>query len=297
MIINITEVCRLRCVGCYAPKLAKSMTMEQFRRIIHSLPKGVETITLSGGEPLLHPLLFDFVDFCNENNIRPRIVTSGFEDTDYTLLKDKVDLITVTIKSPNDKEDSEWKLGRPDGETYIKAIETLERLKFLEIPRAINWVADKKNKKSWLAMVRLAQEYDAYLQVIRFIPYQMPLIKYDLSNNEWERLCKTLDGCNNVHIAFPSKVSYQVCTAGLTRMNVHANGDVTPCIYSNEVVGNIFEESYSKIEKKLEKWRVKYKYNEDSLICKILIKIAGNPGLCPKRKGCIAYQNEGRWLY
>ena len=42
---------------------------------------GIEEISISGGEPFLHPDLFEMIKFCKDNEIRTVIFTSGIKRT------------------------------------------------------------------------------------------------------------------------------------------------------------------------------------------------------------------------
>ncbi len=84
--IEVTGACNLRCRMClvsYRPalhRIAGSMRLEQFRRIVDALPE-LETITLQGlGEPLLAPDLLAMVEHATARGLRV-----GF-NTNATLL-------------------------------------------------------------------------------------------------------------------------------------------------------------------------------------------------------------------
>ena len=40
---------------------------------------GIEELSISGGEPFLHPNLFEMVEFCKDKGIRTVIFTSGIK--------------------------------------------------------------------------------------------------------------------------------------------------------------------------------------------------------------------------
>jgi radical SAM protein with 4Fe4S-binding SPASM domain len=84
--IEVTGACNLRCRMClvsYRPALhrvAGSMTLEAFKRIVDALPD-LETITLQGlGEPLLAPDLLGMIEHASARGVR-----AGF-NTNATLL-------------------------------------------------------------------------------------------------------------------------------------------------------------------------------------------------------------------
>ena len=68
--INITNACNRDCPFCCmysSSKNSQFMTMEQFKSIINNTDEKIE-LQLEGGEPVIHPLFYDFVRYAFENN-------------------------------------------------------------------------------------------------------------------------------------------------------------------------------------------------------------------------------------
>lgn len=64
LVVNPTMHCNLRCEGCYAFQYARGAHMEPelFRKVMREARElGVRFITLSGGEPFVHPKLLDLI--------------------------------------------------------------------------------------------------------------------------------------------------------------------------------------------------------------------------------------------
>jgi len=101
-------------------------------------------------------------------------------------------------------------------------------------------------------------KFGVEIHLIRYLPFSFQARQFALNDDEWEALCKKVRNNKQIRISFLSKYSYKVCVAGLSRMNIKTDGSVTPCIYVNEVVGNILEEPYDEIERKLKEWRMRY---------------------------------------
>lgn len=64
--INITNNCNMNCVHCYVGEQPlNQMSLEQGMSYIQELQKlGVFKVSLTGGEPLLHPNFMDFIQKC-----------------------------------------------------------------------------------------------------------------------------------------------------------------------------------------------------------------------------------------
>lgn len=282
VIISITESCNLNCPGCYRDKPGTVMAFDDYKTIINKLPPSeIKTITLSGGEPFLHPDLEKIVKYTAKKILKPRIVTSGVIRFPLKKIAPYIELITVTIKYPEPKIDDLWK-GLP--KAHKKALRFINAAKKANIPLNFNWIADSQNYRYLLKMQRFAQEHEAMLQLVRYIPFSKDSLIYHLKYYIWDALCKEATKYDNIHIAFPSAYSYQDCPAGINRMSITASGNVSGCIYatSNEdFVGNILSEPYHIIAQKLEAWRLNY---------------MGTKGCIPFIKLCKKWQAEG-WRF
>ena len=68
MSIELTSNCNLRCVYCYrdaGPGGGAHLPIQQLLPILEALAQhGVQIVELTGGEPLLHPDVFEILDFC-----------------------------------------------------------------------------------------------------------------------------------------------------------------------------------------------------------------------------------------
>lgn len=79
--MGITNRCNLRCRGCYAQRVdepVKDMSLDLAKAIIDRLSDlEVFTIALGGGEPFLHPQLFDIATYSRQAGIVPNVTTNG----------------------------------------------------------------------------------------------------------------------------------------------------------------------------------------------------------------------------
>lgn len=81
--IFITNRCNLNCDGCFARNIMgdrkQDMDMREYMEIIIDfMRKGGKQINLLGGEPLLHPLLRDFISVNNNFGLKTTIYTNGY---------------------------------------------------------------------------------------------------------------------------------------------------------------------------------------------------------------------------
>ena len=81
---EVIQACPNKCKFCSSNSSQDKqtiITLEQFKRTVNYFINqgGIEEISISGGEPFLHPDLFEMVKFCKDNKIRTVIFTSGIK--------------------------------------------------------------------------------------------------------------------------------------------------------------------------------------------------------------------------
>lgn len=78
--IELTHRCPLKCKHCFLDAGVGEMMDDILLKHIcqEAVELGVDSIQLTGGEPLLHPQLFNTIDYLLHNNIEVFLFTSGF---------------------------------------------------------------------------------------------------------------------------------------------------------------------------------------------------------------------------
>ncbi|MEW5758320.1 MAG: radical SAM protein [Candidatus Omnitrophota bacterium] len=83
--VFINNKCNLKCDFCYFPwekMCERDMNIEEFKKFLeYDIFKNVIRVSLTGGEPLLHPQFFEFARLASQKGIAVSLVTNG------TLLK------------------------------------------------------------------------------------------------------------------------------------------------------------------------------------------------------------------
>lgn len=101
--LNITNRCNLNCDFCYVEKGEEILEVEDIKSIISQ--KEIDIVTLTGGEPLLHPEIFDILSLFYSNNIDINIITNGvLLNPDFMeKIEEFSPELHVSYNSPNNK--------------------------------------------------------------------------------------------------------------------------------------------------------------------------------------------------
>ena len=157
---EIIQTCPNKCKFCSSNSSKDKKTIipiEHFKRAVtHFINQGgIGEISISGGEPFLHPDLFEMVKFCRDNGLRTVIFTSGIKRNSaiptevIEYIKDKCnhDLQEIELNEPwNErlKRNVQAYYGRMlnPGEFTSITRQELERLKNLDVNKIVfDWQA------------------------------------------------------------------------------------------------------------------------------------------------------------
>jgi organic radical activating enzyme len=80
--VEVTDKCNMTCEGCYRNVIEIHKEHKSFENIKEEVlfmqkERNASEISISGGEPLLHPDILDIVSFISKQNLRAKIFTNG----------------------------------------------------------------------------------------------------------------------------------------------------------------------------------------------------------------------------
>lgn len=112
----ITDICNLGCREChYAHSDQPGFSLNQighmqpriFRKFIDEIP-GNPIVSFTGGEPLLHPQVIDFISYAKQKGRFCTLVTNGWclESKADQLCEAGLDLLTVSVDGPKETHNS-----------------------------------------------------------------------------------------------------------------------------------------------------------------------------------------------
>lgn len=165
----LTKGCNLRCRHCWiAPRFmgdeASSPTLDLglFRSILtQAKPLGLNSVKLTGGEPLIHPHILDILDTIREEGVRLVIETNGTRCTPEVVDKIKAcanPFVSVSLDGA-DRETHDWVRGVRG--CFDASVEGIRRLADAGLNPQVIMSIMRRNCDQVEAVVRLAESLGA----------------------------------------------------------------------------------------------------------------------------------------
>lgn len=146
---EITNKCNLRCLHCYndaGPQKTKFFSWEEIECIIDKLDRiNVGRVSLSGGEPFMHPNFFDIINLLKERGIAWGLFSNGViidEPIVKTLVDQGIRKIITSIDGST-AESHDFLRGVPG--SFEKTINAIKILKEYNVPIEARCALHKKN--------------------------------------------------------------------------------------------------------------------------------------------------------
>src|SRR3989344_150104 len=100
---NITRKCNKGCDYCYLNLTGEDLSVDRIKEILESVD--VETVTLTGGEPLMHPNINDILAFLSGRGKHVHLLSNGIllNDDYLTAIREANVELFVTYNEPNKK--------------------------------------------------------------------------------------------------------------------------------------------------------------------------------------------------
>jgi radical SAM protein with 4Fe4S-binding SPASM domain len=124
LLVNVTWLCNLRCEHCYVHQRREFMDFETFKKTVDDLyAVGGLKLMVSGGEPLLHPEIWRFLEYARMKPFRIVLLTNGLliGEKEAERLKELVDEVQVSIDGIEGHE----RLRGVEFEAAMSAVKTL----------------------------------------------------------------------------------------------------------------------------------------------------------------------------
>lgn len=264
--IELTEACNLKCRFCYNSQNPRynSRAIEMLERLAND---GVMQVTLTGGEPLLHPDFFDILARATELFPNVMVLSNGtLMDKQAVARIHEYNVLSVSVSVHGDKAMHEYLTGVPG--SYDRSIGALrEFLGRGEIPVASNFVLNSANLKQLSGTIQQLGELGlSFMTITRFIPVGIGKGSSELMLSS-DQLITALriihmhlktDAAPHIEVAeatpfcaVPVELRYlaNTCSYGYDRFYVDVDGNLMVCGLSRiPVGGNILRSKISEIK-------------------------------------------------
>jgi len=249
-----TNRCHLDCSVCLRKVRAREagdMSFEDFRRIIDKF-EYLKLVTLHGwGEPLLHPELFQMIDYLRRKGIGAAFATSGSmlnPDICLKLVQSDLNKLVFSIDAgATPQADAIRKNSSLNAIAQnIRYITALKKERRSVNPQlAISTTIMRENVTHLEAVIKLAKELDIpeVSFHVAYYPGRLPCEELGVGQGQLKGM---LDGLTRLAKKLDIKMHYyklssggRLCQSAWFMPFVASNGDVFVCCYQERPVGNI----------------------------------------------------------
>jgi radical SAM protein with 4Fe4S-binding SPASM domain len=255
--LEITKQCNLQCKHCYADagkKCEDELTLDEIKELIDELADiGVLSITFTGGEPLLHPSIFDMMAYARKKPLAVVLFTNGTLLTREIVKKLKelnIYRVNVSIDGPDADIHDEFRGCKGAFEKTVEGIlllnktgisihasTCLTKMNYKRVKEILELLKDAgiTDSKVWPPTFSgRPDKEDVFITPEEFREAMVVMHEFNRGEPEKEfRYCKNVKNCG----------------VGWSALSIKCNGVVTPCPSFGEdfSLGNIRDESLMDI--------------------------------------------------
>lgn len=249
--ISIISSCNMRCVYCHneGNKNIKMLSIEDIRKIIdNSYDLGMTSIRLTGGEPLIHPQIFEICKMLSEEyKLKVGINTNcvEYEKLSYMIEKGWIDRVIVGLDYYDNKISKQSSIGKSSKEILnnilsIKdkgcnvSISTVYNYDYDNIYNLVNWC--QKNLVR-IKIIELIENKVFETSDEKYIKMKNQLIKdfnFDVKIDEFEEY-NCYKGQERIVSFFPSLCRLRRCDlCKKIHLRITSDGYIKQCIHYSD---------------------------------------------------------------
>lgn len=253
---NINYTCNFSCDHCYSriPKKITECSHEQYLFLTEEFIKSnVFTVALGGGEPMMVDKVEIFIEKMSRAGINTYMTTNAWflEEKNANKLREaNLGTIYISLDSATQTIHDTF---RNRNESYNRVITGIKNSKAAGLNVKLSTVVSLVNYRQLKDILDIAALFEiAGVEFKRFRPSGNGLVnksKYMLSDeqNEWVRKevesFKAQYSKMDVQLVYGVEANEVGCPCGIKSLAVRPNGDVSPCVYNDVVIGNLFKTS------------------------------------------------------
>lgn len=267
---DMTARCNLHCRHCYNSSSVQAPSPEHLLRIAEELADSkIFFISLSGGEPLMEPALWDIINAFKENKKIIQLISNGTLITPSIARKIKmhgVDYVQISLDGL--KETHEYQRGVPG--CFEKTINAITYLREEGVSVTVNTLVTQKNKDEITDIIQLlidlgVREYRTTRLIVmgRGEDLQPEVLTPQQTHDLITKILKLRTRYLGLMDIIPDEcmcflgeeikqfgLEWYGCPAGRTECAVDAAGNVYPCVflpYATFCMGNVITSSFDDI--------------------------------------------------
>jgi radical SAM protein with 4Fe4S-binding SPASM domain len=264
--VELSSRCNERCVHCYIPHENKISDIDPalfYDMLAQLCDMGVLSLTISGGEPMLHPRFAEFLRKAKGYDFSINVLSN------LTLLNDDIiaemksnRLSSVQVSLYSMEPDVHDSITRFPGSFY-KTRDAILHLIDSDIPLQISCPVMKQNKNSYIAVAKWAEEHK-----IRAITDYVMMARYDHTTSNLDNRLSLDEVGGIINSIIENDADYQehlreadfdeiekrdlsddaLCGVCISSICMVANGNIYPCAgWQDFVVGNIAQTPLKEI--------------------------------------------------
>ncbi len=280
---HVTYKCNLKCKHCYAASQNTNfsnneLTLEEIKRTFDQLDElGTFYLRITGGEPFVHPQFKEILKYAYLKKFAVSIVTNGTLISDDILddLKEfKIRSLTFSLHG-GDASVHDAFVGQNGA--FEKLKKNIIKCKNKGLRVQLSWVITKDSYNELEKIRKLGKELGIPVGIGTRIVPQMDGDLAPKQHRLSEEQLSTFIKENNLEIK-PLR-----CTIG-TKLQINSNGNVQPCLFVDDILGNTRESSVQDIWRNLlktrdEKYKNYYTTPKECEVCLYYKKCHRCPGI------------------
>ena len=267
---EIIQKCPNNCIFCSSKSNFQKNNIIDFATIKRTIDffvanGGIKEISLSGGEPLLHPNIFGIIEYCHNRGIFTTLYTSGIvrntfnkssENPFYQAILNQynnrqfseisVDMFLKLKQVGLDKvvfdmqasEVDEYNALMGTKNNFTNLLKSMLNASKFEVETAIHFVPNKLNVHQFKDIFELAEIAGIdEVRVLKFVPQGRGRENKDALQMTNDQLVKFIEQCElikskttELKIGIPlQQQNTHKCTAGFDKIDIRYDGQILPC--------------------------------------------------------------------
>jgi len=292
--LEIIDICPLECVQCSGScdlTSEEMLSLFEVKRIINEFADmNGRILEISGGEPLMHPNLFEIVRHAKMNQLETVLYTSGVTlDSDERMISIETDLADKFRRLGLDKvifnlqgatSETHERITRKKG-SFNRVVRSVEIIKSAGCWVGVHFVPMKPNYSKLRDVIHLCHDLGVNeIGFLQFVPQGRGLASrqsLELSKKEFKEFTQDVTELTYIHenphlrvgrpadfrCLLDASITKQVCNAGVSRCLISPKGNVVPCpafkwstpAKANYIAGNVKADSLADIWQYSPTWR------------------------------------------